>query len=99
MQKKLSWRKGALEQFTKALDYIEEISPQNAEKVEQDILNKLNRILKYPESCPPDKYRVKNSGNNYRAFELHRFRISYHVGLNEIRIIRVRNTKMKPLRY
>ncbi|AXY78552.1 hypothetical protein D3H65_07670 [Paraflavitalea soli] len=51
-----------------------------------------------PEIHPPDKYKVKNN-KNFRAFELHRFRISYLVKEKEIIIARIRHTSQRPLKY
>jgi plasmid stabilization system protein ParE len=99
MQRQLIWSKTSLENFKKALLYIEENSPQNAVKVETDVMSRLEQVLKYPESCSPDKYRNHNPELLYRAFELHRFRISYYIGKEEIRIVRFRSTRMKPLGY
>jgi hypothetical protein len=41
-------------------------------------LEKIEALGKNAEMYPPDKYKYDNKGN-YRAFELHRYRISYMV--------------------
>ncbi len=54
--------------------------------------------MKNAEIHPPDKYKKGNPGN-YRAFELHRYRISYLVKPSEIIIARVRHTSQEPKLY
>ncbi len=94
----IRWNKIALLQFNKAIEYIASDSIQNAEKVMAEILNQINRLKLYPEIHPPDKFKLKNNGN-YRAFELHRYRIAFHVSSVEIRILRVRQTSIEPKQY
>lgn len=96
--RKISWDKQALHYFRKAIQYIRNDSPQNADKVKNEILEKISELSKRPEIHNPDKYKINNNGS-YRAFELHRFRVSYFVKDNEIIIARVRNTNQEPLAY
>jgi plasmid stabilization system protein ParE len=96
--KSISWSVKALKQFGDAIEFIMKDSVQNAEKVRLDLLNKISILPEYPEIYPPDKYRIQNDGT-YRAFELHRYRVSYRISSKEIRIIRVRHTSMEPLTY
>ena len=92
----IQWNRRALKQFDNAIAYIENDSPVNAEKFKKDILFQIDDLLKYPEKYATDKYKTNNDGS-FRAFELHRYRISYRHKNNKIRIIRVRHTKMNPL--
>jgi hypothetical protein len=46
----------------------------------------------------PDKFKVNNKGE-FRAFELHRFRVSYLIKKDEIIIARIRHTSQEPLYY
>lgn len=78
--------------------YIRKDSPQNAEKVKNAIITSIKELIKNPERHNPDKYRIKNDGS-YRAYEIFRYRISYHISPDEIRIIRIRHTKMNPQDY
>lgn len=98
MQLTIKWNKRAITQFDEAIAYIESDSISNAEKVKRDILFKINDILKHPEIHRLDKYKINND-NTYRAFEIHRFRITYRYTKGQIRIIRIRHTKMSPLFY
>jgi plasmid stabilization system protein ParE len=85
-------------QLRKAYEFIKEDSPQNAEKVKQKIYHSFKALLKNPLRHPPDKYRSNNDGS-YRAYELYKYRISYHISAQEIRVIRIRHTKMNPALY
>ncbi|MCO5240772.1 MAG: type II toxin-antitoxin system RelE/ParE family toxin [Chitinophagaceae bacterium] len=81
-----------------AYTYIKEDSLQNAEKVRKEILSSIKMLSKDPERHARDKYRIDNDGS-YRAYEVYKYRITYHVGVSEIRIIRIRHTKMNPIEY
>lgn len=98
MKLSIKWNRRALKQLDELIEYIEDDSPSNAEKVKNDILLKINALLERPESYKPDKYKINND-RSYRAFEIHRHRISYRYKGSEIRIIRIRHTKMNPLKY
>lgn len=98
VKKIIKWDRIAVHQLDKAIDYIEKNSVKNAGNTLSDILEKINRLPDYPEMYPPDKYKMAND-DNYRAFKLHRYRIIYFVGAVEIRIIRIRHTKRKPVKY
>lgn len=54
--------------------------------------------MEYPQKYNPDKYKTKNDGS-FRAFEMYHYRISYRYKGSEIRIVRIRHTKMNPLTY
>src|SRR5258708_3698287 len=81
-------------------NYIKKDSLQNAEKIRSKILVSISQLKKNPEKYPPDKYRFDND-TSYRAYEIYRYRITYHISLSleEIRIIRIRHSKMNPLEY
>ena len=94
----IKWNKRAINQLIKAVEYIEEASVQNAEKVKNDLLAEISKLTAHPEKYNPDKYHVNNDGS-FRAFELHRYRVSYRYTKNAIRIIRIRHTKRNPKNY
>lgn len=98
LKRKIIWDKQAIKYFNDAIGYIRKDSPQNADKVKKEILQKIRTLAQKPEVHAPDKYKHNNSGN-YRAFELYRFRVSYLVKENEIIIARVRHTSQGPLGY
>jgi plasmid stabilization system protein ParE len=81
-----------------AYKYIQKDSLQNAEKVRTAILSSFEELIKYPEKHAPDKYRI-DKDPAYRAYEIYKYRISYHVSPTTIRIIRIRHTKMNPSPY
>jgi plasmid stabilization system protein ParE len=94
----IQWSITAFNQFEAAIGYIAEDSPQNAEKVRIDILNNIEKVLLHPELYPVDKLKLQNSGN-FRAFELHRYRIAYYFDAESVRILRVRHTSQEPKSY
>jgi len=92
------WSKQAQAELAKAYEYIYEDSPKNAAKVRDEIIDTTIELPKHPEFYPPDKYKKNNDGT-WRALELHRYRISYRVMKNEIRILRLRHTSRSPQTY
>jgi len=96
--RKITWDKQAVIQLSKAIGFIRQDSPQNADNVKREILEKIEDLRKTPEKYSLDKYKKNNSGN-YRAFELHHYRVSYLVKDEEIIIAQIRHTSMKPKDY
>lgn len=88
----------ARQSLQEAYLHIRKDSLQNAAKVKNKILASFKDLIKNPERHAPDKYRLNNDGS-YHAYELYKYRISYHVSTTEIRILRIRHTKMNPLEY
>jgi len=82
----------------KAFEYISKDSPGNAAKVASEIAAAVQKAASNPEIYGPDKYKTENDGS-YRAFEKHRYRISYRFTRNVIRVLRVRHTGMDTLEY
>lgn len=97
-RKKIHWHKNAVVYFRKAISYIRNDSPKNAERVKADILVAIGKLAQRPEKYPPDKFKRSNNGN-FRAFELHRMRIGYLVREDKIIIARIRHTSQEPLEY
>jgi plasmid stabilization system protein ParE len=97
-KRKIRWDKPALIYFSEAIRYISKDSAQNADKVKEEIMEKISELSIRPEIYAPDKYKQNNTGN-YRAFELHRYRIAYLVKDEEIIITRVRHTSQEPQSY
>jgi plasmid stabilization system protein ParE len=88
----------AKQSLREAYEYIRQDSLQNAEKVKTVILSSIKDIIKSPERHPPDKYRI-DQDTAYRAYEIYKYRISYHISATTIRVIRIRHTKMVPSPY
>lgn len=95
---KLAVDNAAKASLREAYRYIKDASPQNAEKIRNKILSSFKELLRNPERHAADKYRINNDGS-YRAYEIYKYRISYHISPSEIRVLRVRHTKMNPLEY
>ncbi|MCH5596582.1 type II toxin-antitoxin system RelE/ParE family toxin [Niabella ginsengisoli] len=89
----------AQKQLREIYIYIRKSSLQNAEKVKNRILATIKELPKNPERHNPDKYRMKNEDGSYRAYEVYKYRIAYHVSAQEIRVIQIRHTSMKPKEY
>jgi plasmid stabilization system protein ParE len=96
--KEVVWSKRAIKQLQDIYNYIAEDSFQNAIKVRNGIADKTVKASLYPESFPIDKYKNFNKGN-YRAFIKYSYKVSYFIGKDYIRVVRIRHTKMKPLMY
>lgn len=94
----IKWNKKAVMQFDDLVKYIEQDSPVAAQKVKREILLKIDSLLRHPEKFNPDKFKLNNDGT-FRAFEMYGYRISYRCILNDIRLIRIRQTKMNPAKY
>lgn len=92
------WSRTAEMQLKKAFLYIRKDSYQSAIKVQHDIVMMSESISVNPERFPPDKFKMNNDGS-YRAFELHRYRVSYVVLKEVVLIVRLRHTAMSPLLY
>lgn len=90
--------KEAKKSLRDAYNYIRKESVQNAEKVKGMILESIKELIKNPEIHNPDKYWNGNEGS-YRAYEIYKYRITYHISPAEIRVIRIRHSKMNPLKY
>lgn len=92
------WSRTAEIQLKKAFLYIRKDSYQNAIKVRHDIVTMSESLSVNPERFPPDKFKVNNDGS-CRAFELHRYRISFVILKEVVLIVRLRHTAMSPLLY
>ena len=68
------------------------------ELVRDEIGNAIEALISNPERYSLDKYKLENT-SHYRAFELHRLRVAYFVGVDVIRILRVRHTSREPQGY
>ncbi len=92
------WDAKALAQFEKLYEYVYLSSPQNAGKLKQEIIDKIESVPVQPKKYPRDKFRKGNQGD-FRAFEIHHVRIAYQITANHIFIIRVRSTHQEPMEY
>jgi plasmid stabilization system protein ParE len=97
-KRKITWTKNATRQFKAAIKFIREDSEQNAEKVKETILDKINGLSDDRFVHRQDPYKRNNDGK-YLYFEILRYRIVYYAEANEVFIIRVRHTSMEPKKY
>jgi plasmid stabilization system protein ParE len=93
--RRIVWDKNAVQYLQTAIKFIRKDSPQNAEKVKQQIMDSVTALADQPEKHPIDKYRINND-RSFRAFEVYKFRITYFVSDREIRIVRIRHTSQEP---
>ena len=89
------WNLLASKQLRKIYHHILTESYQNAEMVKSGITKAVDSLAGNPEKYPPDKFRMKNTGQ-HRAFELFSLRISYRYNEKEVRILRLRHVKQEP---
>jgi plasmid stabilization system protein ParE len=92
------WDTNAESSIQNILDYISGDSTVNAGKIADDIILVFEKIKRHPLIYPVDKYKLSKD-EMYRAFELHKIRISYKVEEERILIIRCRHTKQRPVYY
>jgi plasmid stabilization system protein ParE len=97
-KRKITWTKRATHQFNIAIQYIREDSEQNAEKMKEKILYKINELANNKITHRKDPYKKNNNGR-YLYFEVLKHRIVYYNGEDEVFIIRIRHTKMEPKKY
>jgi plasmid stabilization system protein ParE len=92
---KIRWSDPARRELKRFISYIKSDSPQNAENVKRDILEKVRSLTKNPERFTPDQFKIENDGS-VRYFELYSMRISFEISDGFIDIIRCRHTSRKP---
>ena len=92
------WRNSAIIYLEKALDYIREDSPQNAQKIALKINAALLKAAINPEHCTIDKFK-KDNNRSFRVLFIYHYRISFFYDESQILIVRVRHSKQKPLNF
>lgn len=93
---KIIWDKKALEELTEILEYISKESKSGARIVRTAIIETIKTLKKQPYVFSADCLK-ENNDNNYRAFIVYSYRISYKVTTGEVIILRVRHTSREPL--
>lgn len=97
-KRKVTWTKRAIRQFNAAIEYIRQESDQNADKVKEKILDKINQLSDDKITHRRDPYKKNNDGH-YLYFEILKYRIVYYAEPKEVFIIRIRHTGMEPKKY
>lgn len=92
------WTERAKAQLEDIYKYIAETSILEADKVFDKIVDSTDVLPEQPERYPPDKFK-NNNKDNYRAYEIFRYRISYRITQKYIYIVRVRSTDQNPKPY
>lgn len=97
-KRKVTWAKRAIRQFNAAIEYIRQDSEQNADKVKERLLSKINELADDKKVHRKDPYKKNNDGN-YLCFEILKYRVVYYAEPKEVFIIRIRHTSMEPKEY
>jgi plasmid stabilization system protein ParE len=97
-KRKVTWGKRAARDFNAAIKYIRKDSEQNADKVKEIILNKINGLADDRVVHRKDPHKKNNNGK-YLYFEILRYRIVYHATPGEVIVIRIRHTRREPKKY
>jgi mRNA-degrading endonuclease RelE of RelBE toxin-antitoxin system len=92
------WDKEAKKQLKEAYDKLLEDTFKGAVTVRDGKLDAVEQIPEQPHKYPTDKFKNNNAGN-YRAFELHNYRIAYKITDENTQILRIRHTKREPLNH
>lgn len=92
------WAKIAVRSLQNVYEYLLEESFQNAHKVREDIFEAIDKLPKNSERYHLDQFKLDNPGN-YRAFEMHNYRITYLHTTSQIKILRIRHVKQNPKTY
>ena len=93
---RIKWNKIAVKQLLNIIQFIEENDFGNyAEELENEILLKIRNLPASHSNQSLDRFKVNNDGS-YRAFEIDRYRVSFRVLINEIRILQIRHTSRLP---
>jgi len=95
----IKWSKAAVNSIIQIIDFLNENDFEDyAERLKSDILVIINNLPKSYDLCRPDKYKINNDGS-FRALEYEKYRISFRIKADEIRILRIRHTKRRPRSY
>jgi plasmid stabilization system protein ParE len=97
-ERKVTWTRQAVKQLNAAIKFIRKDSGQNADKVMETILDKINGLSDGWLVHRLDAYKKNNNGN-YLYFEVLHYRIVYYRTDGEVFIIRLRHTSMEPKKY
>jgi len=98
IKRKITWTKRATSQLNAAIEYIRLDSDQNADKVKEMILDKVNELAEDKVAHRKDPYKKNNDGN-YLHFEFLKYRVTYYSQPKEVFIVRIRHTSMEPKKY
>ena len=100
MEKTIVWTEIALNQLETIYFYILESSKSVsiADKVIQNIMDAVSILNKNSEIYETDEMKYSKD-DNFRAFEIYKYRISYKITSNNIYILRVRHTSRNPKLY
>jgi plasmid stabilization system protein ParE len=97
-ERKITWTVKAIRQFDVAIKYIRHDSDQNADKVKEKILSKVNQLSDDKVVHRKDPLKKDNDGS-FLYFEFLKYRIVYQVRGEEVFIIQIIHTSREPKQY
>lgn len=100
MEKEIVWTETAQNQLKDIYFYLLEISQSESipEKAVETIYNSVSILKSSSEIYEFDEMK-KSNNDNFRAFEIYSYRISYKISDNIIYILRVRHTSRNPKQF
>lgn len=90
------WDEVALKELDHELHYLQKKSANAPRIITSGMVSKIKSIKENPFICEVDRLKLKNDGS-YRAFIVFRYRVSYRIVKDTIRILRIRHTSREPL--
>lgn len=100
MEKEIVWTKTAQNQLEDIYFYLLDVSKSDSisEKIVETIYLSVSILKSNSEIYQLDEMKVNNN-ENYRAFEIYNYRISYKIDNDYIYILRIRHTSRNPKQF
>ena len=100
MEKEIVWTETAQNQLEDIYFYLLDVSKSDSisEKIVETIYLSVSILKSNSEIYQLDEMKVNNN-ENYRAFEIYNYRISYKVDNDYIYILRIRHTSRNPKQF
>ena len=92
----IEWSREASAHFNEVLKYLYNESENAADIVGNAILDEVEKLNTHATAHPLDRFK-KTNDDNYRAFVVYSYRVSYYVDDSTVYILRIRHTSREPL--
>ena len=97
---KIVWSKRSINQLKKISDFL--ILKTKSETISQKVILEIVRSAEILKTQPLinkiDDLKINNDGS-YRFYEIYSFRVSYKISKENIRILRIRHGRRKPIGF
>ena len=90
---KISWSERAQDQVREIFEYISEDRPLVAERILEDLLERVQLLSKFPEQGAPWGGPRRP---DLRSIIFESYRLVYRIGAQELAVLSVRHTRMRP---